>query len=60
MIMTEHKEYEPWLEELKVLADRAALDLSLDRYHYHTWFMRDWTPEGVIEDLRETVAGSDA
>ncbi|MGP5310577.1 hypothetical protein [Vreelandella alkaliphila] len=58
--MPEHRNYEPWLEELKALAEESGVELGLDKYHYHTWFMHGWTPEGVIDDIRETVAGSDS
>ncbi|WP_162619421.1 hypothetical protein [Salinicola peritrichatus] len=52
-------DYETWLEHLKDEADDHGLDLSLDTYRYHTYFMRGWSPECVIDDIRETVAGSD-
>ncbi|WP_339885353.1 hypothetical protein [Vreelandella maris] len=57
--MAEHQNYEPWLEELNALAEEGGIDLKLDKYHYHTWFMRGWAPESVIDDIRETVASSD-
>jgi len=49
-----HKNYDPWLEELKLLADESGIELSLDKYHYHTYFMRGWLPESVVDDIRET------
>lgn len=58
--MAEHQNYEPWFEDFKALAEDSGIDLKPDKYHYHTFFMRGWSPEGVIDDIRETVAGSDS
>ena len=50
--MSEHKDYEPWLVELREKARDSGTDLYEDKYHYHTYFMRGWLPEGVIDDIR--------
>lgn len=51
--------YEEWLETLKLKADETGFDLELRRYHYHSWFSHGYTPDAVIDDMRETIAGSD-
>jgi hypothetical protein len=56
--MTEHKDYESWLDELEVLAAVKDLEIHRDKYSYHTYFMRGWTPQGVIDDIRYNCAAS--
>ena len=51
--------FEQWMESLKSLAEESGFDLELQRYHYHSWFSHGYTPYAVIDDMRETVAGSD-
>jgi len=51
--------FEQWMESLKKLAEEAKLDLKLQQCHYHSWFSHGYTPDAVISDMRETVAGSD-
>jgi len=50
--VSEHKDYEPWLEELRCKADIIGVNLNEDKYHYHTYFMRGYSPESVIDDIR--------
>lgn len=54
--MSEHKDYEPWLEELREKADVSGTNLHEDKYHYRTVFMRGYLPEGVIDDIRNRCA----
>jgi hypothetical protein len=51
--------YEQWLETLKERVHESGFDLELQRYHHHSWFSHGYTPDAVIDDMRETVAGSD-
>lgn len=53
-----HKDYDSWLGELEVLAAAKGLEIHRDKYHYHTYFMRGWAPEGVIDDISYTRAAS--
>ena len=46
-----YENYESWLSELEVLADMEGIELSVDRYNYHKYFMRGYLPIGVIEDI---------
>lgn len=50
--MPEHKDYEPWHDELREKASISGTDLHEDKYHYHTYFTRGWLPEGLINDIR--------
>ena len=47
------KNYDEWLSELIEVAAQDGIDLSLDKYHYHTFFMRGWLSESVIADIKE-------
>lgn len=46
-----YENYESWLSELEVLADIEAIELNINRYDYHAYFMRGYLPIGVIEDI---------
>lgn len=46
-----HENYESWLSELEVLADIEGVELSINIYDYHAYFMRGYLPVGVIEDI---------
>jgi hypothetical protein len=50
-----YENYESWLSDLEVLADLNGIELHLDRYNYHTYFMRGYLPIGVIEDIKSLV-----
>ena len=50
---TDWKEYDEWLHLLVTLAVADGVDLSLDKYSYHTYFMRGWLPESVLQDIKE-------
>lgn len=52
--MNEFREYEPWLEELREIASIEGVDLSEDKYHYHTYFMRGWSTDSVISEIVES------
>ena len=52
--------YEQWLETLIQRAEESGFDLELQRYHYNSWFSHGYTPDAVIDDMRETVSGSDS
>jgi len=58
--MRNHKDYESFMNELEVLADLNDIDIHRDKYHYHTYFMRGWEPQGVIDDIKEIVSMSDS
>ena len=49
--MTQHTEYDPWLEDLQKFAAKHNVDLHLDKYQYHTYFMRGWSPESVAYEI---------
>ena len=51
---TDWKEYDEWLHELVTLATDGGIELGLDKYSYHTYFMRGWLPESVLQDIRES------
>lgn len=51
--MSEWKTYDPWLEDLKDIAAIEGIDLVLDKYHYHTYFMRGLSVDVVISDIKE-------
>lgn len=50
--MSNHKDYESFMGELEILADANDIDLHLDYYDYHTYFMRGCEPQGVIDDVK--------
>jgi len=52
--------YDQWLETLNERAKEVGFDFKLQQYHYHSWFSHGYTPEAVINDMREAVAGSDS
>ena len=55
--MNNWKTYEPWLEDLKDLASIENVDLSIDKYHYHIYFVKGWHIEAVIDDLIQNDQG---
>ncbi len=57
--MTNHKDYESWMNELEILADLNSMDINRDIYNYHKYFMSGWEPQGVIDDIRESLSMSD-
>jgi hypothetical protein len=61
MTMTlDGKTYDQWLANLKMKAKERGLDLELQRFHYRSWFSHGYTPEAVVDDMLETIAGSDS
>jgi len=51
-----YENYESWLSELEVLADMEGVELSINRYDYHTYFMLGYLPVSVIEDIDSLTA----
>jgi len=53
--MQKYENYEGWLSEVEVLADLEGIDLSIDRYNYHSYFMRGYLPCGVIDEIKSLL-----
>ena len=51
--MSDDETYEIWLENLRDMAAIESINLHLDKYHYHTYFMRGWSIESMIVELSE-------